>query len=63
VPARLPQTSTPRISEVLGLLLREPFRLGSEELHRRIGDRGHPKVRPPHGNVFGFLVDHVIAVD
>src|SRR5215510_10159877 len=44
-----------RGSQNLGLLLREPFRVGSEELHRRIAERGHPEVRPPHGNVFGFL--------
>src|SRR5215510_10444520 len=44
-----------RGSQNLGLLLREPYRLGSEELHRRIAERGHPEVRPPHGNVFGFL--------
>lgn len=41
----------------LGLLLREPYRIGSAELHRRIAERGHPEVRPPHGNVFGFLDD------
>lgn len=41
----------------LGLLLREPYRIGSEELHRRIAERGHPEVRAPHGNVFGFLDD------
>jgi DNA-binding MarR family transcriptional regulator len=41
----------------LGLLLREPYRLGSEELHRRIAERGHPHVRAPHGDVFGFLDD------
>jgi DNA-binding MarR family transcriptional regulator len=41
----------------LGLLLREPYRLGLEELHRRIAQRGHPEVRAPHGNVFGFLDD------
>jgi DNA-binding MarR family transcriptional regulator len=39
----------------LGLLLREPFRIGNEELHRRIADRGHPAIRAPHGNVFAFL--------
>ena len=39
----------------LGLLLREPYRIASEELHRRIAARGHPDVRAPHGNVFGFL--------
>ena len=39
----------------LGLLLREPYRIASEELHRRIAERGHPDVRAPHGNVFGFL--------
>jgi DNA-binding MarR family transcriptional regulator len=46
----------------LGVLLREPFRLGSEELHRRIAQRGHPEVRPPHGNVFQFLDDGGTAV-
>jgi len=45
------------MSSNLGLLLREPFRLGNEELHRRIAERGHPAVRAPHGNVFGFLDD------
>ena len=44
-----------RGSQNLGLLLREPYRVGSEELHRRIAERGHREVRPPHGNVFGFL--------
>ena len=39
----------------LGLLLREPYRLGNEELHRRIAERGHPAIRAPHGNVFAFL--------
>jgi DNA-binding MarR family transcriptional regulator len=39
----------------LGLLLREPYRIASEELHNRIALRGHPEVRAPHGNVFGFL--------
>ena len=41
----------------LGVLLREPFRIGSDELHRRIAERGHPEVRAPHGDVFGFLDD------
>src|SRR5215207_1971633 len=41
----------------LGLLLREPYRIGSDELHRRIAQRGHPEVRAPHGNVFAFLDD------
>jgi DNA-binding MarR family transcriptional regulator len=46
----------PRPSRVtLGLLLREPYRLGNEELHRRIAEAGHPAIRPPHGDVFGFL--------
>jgi len=39
----------------LGLLLREPYRIGSEQLHRRIAERGHPEVRAPHGNVFEYL--------
>jgi DNA-binding MarR family transcriptional regulator len=43
------------MSRNLGLLLREPYRIGSEELHRRIAERGHPQVRTPHGDVFGFL--------
>ena len=42
-------------SQNLGLLLREPYRIGAEELHRRIAERGHPEIRAPHGNVFGFL--------
>ena len=41
----------------LGLLLREPYRIANEELHRRIAERGHPAVRTPHGNVFAFLDD------
>ena len=55
--ADLSQTATGRRSENLGLLLREPYRIASEELHKRIGERGHPDVRPPHGNVFAFLDD------
>ena len=39
----------------LGLLLREPYRIANEELHRRIAARGHPEIRAAHGNVFGFL--------
>jgi len=39
----------------LGILLREPFRIGNDELHRRIAESGHPHVRPPHGYVFQFL--------
>jgi len=55
--SRLPQTSARRRPDNLGILLREPFRIGSEELHRRIAERGHPEVRAPHGNVFQFLDD------
>lgn len=50
-----PQMSARRDRRNLGLLLREPYRIGSEELHRRIAQRGHPEVRAPHGNVFGYL--------
>jgi DNA-binding MarR family transcriptional regulator len=46
---------TPNEPRNLGLLLREPYRIGSEELHRRIAARGHREVRAPHGNVFEFL--------
>src|SRR3954464_13658937 len=49
-------TPRPRTSAVnLGLLLREPYRIANDELHRRIAERGHPAVRAPHGTVFGFL--------
>ena len=47
---------SPRRSN-LAVLLREPFRVGSERLHERFAERGHPDVRPPHGNVFQFLDD------
>src|SRR3712207_2743058 len=39
----------------LGILLHEPFRVGSALLHERLAERGHPDVRGPHGNVFQFL--------
>jgi DNA-binding MarR family transcriptional regulator len=41
----------------LGLLLREPYRIASEELHDRIAERGHPEIRAPHGRVLEFLDD------
>lgn len=41
----------------LAILLREPFRISSLRLHERFAERGHPEVRPPHGNVFQFLDD------
>lgn len=41
----------------LGVLLREPLRLGNARVSERIAERGHPEVRPPHGNVFQFLDD------
>jgi DNA-binding MarR family transcriptional regulator len=51
MPSELPHTPN------LAVLLREPFRIGSERLHERFAHRGHPEVRTPHGNVFGFLDD------
>jgi DNA-binding MarR family transcriptional regulator len=39
----------------LGVLFREPFRVGNELLHRRFAERGHPEIRPAHGNVMQFL--------
>src|SRR5262245_27208075 len=51
----VPQAPITHAERNLGLLLREPFRLGSEQLHRRIAERGHPEVRPAHGDVFQFL--------
>jgi DNA-binding MarR family transcriptional regulator len=55
--SQLPDTSARRAPENLAILLREPFRIGSERLHERLAERGHPDVRPPHGNVFQYLDD------
>ena len=55
--SRLPETSGRRAPENLAILLREPFRAGTEVLHRRFAERGHPEIRPPHGNVMQFLDD------
>jgi DNA-binding MarR family transcriptional regulator len=54
---RLPDTPARRRPENLAILLREPYRVGSAQLHQRFAERGHPQVRPPHGNVFPFLDD------
>jgi DNA-binding MarR family transcriptional regulator len=54
---RLPDTPARQGPENLAILLREPFRVGSALLHQRFAERGHPQVRPPHGNVFPFLDD------
>jgi DNA-binding MarR family transcriptional regulator len=55
--SRLPDTTARRAPENLAILLREPFRIGSERLHERLSERGHPDVRAPHGNVFQYLDD------
>src|SRR5215207_9941536 len=47
--------SEPRPTSNLGILLREPFRIGSELLHERLAERGHPDVRAPHGDVLQYL--------
>jgi DNA-binding MarR family transcriptional regulator len=39
----------------LGVLFREPFRVGNELLHQRFAERGHSEIRPVHGNVMQFL--------
>jgi len=39
----------------LGLLLREPVRIGNARIAERLAERGHPDIRPPHNNVFQFL--------
>jgi DNA-binding MarR family transcriptional regulator len=54
---RLPHTSARTRPENLAILLREPFRVGTERLHRRFAERGHPDIRAPHGNVMQFLDD------
>ncbi len=53
----LPQTSARSAPQNLAILLREPFRAGTEVLHRRFRERGHPEIRPPHGDVMQFLDD------
>jgi DNA-binding MarR family transcriptional regulator len=55
--SRLPKTSARAAPENLAILLREPFRAGTEVLHRRFAERGHPEIRPPHGDVMQFLDD------
>jgi DNA-binding MarR family transcriptional regulator len=55
--SRLPKTSSRNAPENLAILLREPFRSGTELLHRRFAERGHPEIRPPHGNVMQYLDD------
>jgi DNA-binding MarR family transcriptional regulator len=55
--SRPPKTAARRRPENLAILLREPFRAGTERLHRRFAERGHPDIRPPHGNVMQFLDD------
>jgi DNA-binding MarR family transcriptional regulator len=55
--SRMPESPARHRTQNLGILLREPFRVGSELLHQRFAERGHPEVRPPHGNVFQFLDD------
>ncbi|HZN90484.1 MAG TPA: MarR family transcriptional regulator [Thermoleophilaceae bacterium] len=51
----MPETAARDAPENLAILLREPFRVGTELLHRRFAERGHPEIRPPHGNVMQFL--------
>jgi DNA-binding MarR family transcriptional regulator len=55
--SRLPKTSARAAPENLAILLREPFRAGTDVLHRRFAERGHPEIRPPHGDVMQFLDD------
>jgi DNA-binding MarR family transcriptional regulator len=55
--SRLPDTPARKRPENLGILLREPYRLANERLHRRFAERGHPEIRTPHGNVFPYLDD------
>jgi DNA-binding MarR family transcriptional regulator len=55
--SRLPDTTARDAPENLAILLREPFRAMSDELHRRLAAEGHAAVRPAHGNVMQFLDD------
>ena len=54
---RLPDTTARGAPENLAILLREPFRAMTAELHRRLAAEGHPEVRPAHGSVLQFLDD------
>jgi DNA-binding MarR family transcriptional regulator len=53
----IPKTSARERPRNLAILFREPFRAGTELLHRRFAERGHPEIRPPHGHVMQFLDD------
>jgi DNA-binding MarR family transcriptional regulator len=55
--SRLHKTSARAAPDSLAILFREPFRVGTEVLHRRFAERGHPEIRPVHGNVMQFLDD------
>ena len=55
--SRLPDTAARRRPENLAVLLREPYRVGSERLVERFAERGHTEIRAAHGNVFPFLDD------
>jgi DNA-binding MarR family transcriptional regulator len=44
-----------RTPAALGVLLREPVRIGNALIAERLVERGHPEIRPPHNNVFQFL--------
>jgi len=55
--SRPPDTPARHRPENLGVLLREPYRVENERLHRRFADRGHAEIRTPHGNVFPYLDD------
>jgi len=52
---RTPKPSTHPGRTNLAILFREPVRSGTELLHRRFAEGGHPEIRPPHGNVMQFL--------
>jgi hypothetical protein len=54
---RLPATTARDAPENLAILLREPFRMLSEELVRELARDWHPDVRFAHGDVFQFLDD------
>ena len=53
--SRASKSSAKSGQQNLAILFREPVRAGTELLHRRFAERGHPEIRPPHGNVMQFL--------
>lgn len=55
--SHLPETTARRAPENLAILLRQPFRVMSEQLIAMLAAHGHPEIRYAHGSVFEYLDD------